>query len=112
MEHNRSRFIVGRIFDETFRVVRADPTKQRYIVRLNEYIAQISRVGNNYNQVVKAINTYLSRNMLPRQIDTLVAYTARVESPLGASVGADQTITGGVVERVIGQGEDLPIAAK
>ena len=50
MEHNRSRFIVGRIFDETFRVVRADPTKQRYLVRLNEYIAQISRVGNNYNQ--------------------------------------------------------------
>lgn len=35
----------------------ADPTKQRYIVRLNEYIAQIFRVGNNYNQVVKTINT-------------------------------------------------------
>ena len=67
MEHNRSRFIVGRIFDETFRVVRADPTKQRYIVRLNEYIAQISRVGNNYNQVVKAI-------------DTLVAYTRELKA--------------------------------
>ena len=80
LEHNRSRFIVGRIFDETFRVVRADPTKQRYIVRLNEYIAQISRVGNNYNQVVKAINTYLSRNMLPRQIDTLVAYTRELKA--------------------------------
>ena len=79
MEHNRSRFIVGRIFDEMFRVVRADPTKQRYIVRLNEYIAQISRVGNNYNQVVKAINTYLSRNMLPRQIDMLVACTRELK---------------------------------
>ena len=79
-QHIRSRFIVGRIFDETFRVVRADPTKQRYIVRLNEYIAQISRVGNNYNQVVKAINTYLSRNMLPRQIDTLVAYTRELKA--------------------------------
>ena len=72
MEHNRSRFIVGRIFDETFRVVRADPTKQRYLVRLNEDIAQISRVGNNYN-------TYLSRNMLPRQIDTLVACTRELK---------------------------------
>ena len=60
MEHNRSRFIVGRIFDETFRVVRADPTKQRYIVRLNEYIAQISRVGNNYNQVVKELRIHFS----------------------------------------------------
>ena len=104
MEHNRSRFIVGRIFDETFRVVRADPTKQRYLVRLNEYIAQISRVGNNYNQVVKAINTCLSRNMLPRQIDTLVACTRELKALSGASVGADQTIAGGVVERVIGQG--------
>lgn len=61
-------------------MVRADPTKQRYIVRLNEYIAQISRVGNNYNQVVKAINTCLSRNMLPRQIDTLVAYTRELKA--------------------------------
>ena len=56
------------------------PTKQRYLVRLNEYIAQISRVGNNYNQVVKAINTYLSRNMLPRQIDTLVACTRELKA--------------------------------
>lgn len=61
-------------------MVRADPTKQRYLVRLNEYIAQISRVGNNYNQVVKAINTYLSRNMLPRQIDTLVACTRELKA--------------------------------
>ena len=59
-------------------MVRADPTKQRYLVRLNEYIAQISRVGNN--QVVKAINTYLSRNMLPRQIDTLVACTRELKA--------------------------------
>ena len=75
-----------------------DPTKQRYLVRLNEYIAQISRVGNNYNQVVKAINTYLSRNMLPRQIDTLVACTREFEISFGAGVGADQTIAGGVAD--------------
>lgn len=37
-------------------------------------------MGNNYNQVVKAINTYLSRNMLPRQIDTLVAYTRELKA--------------------------------
>lgn len=60
-------------------MVRADPTKQRYLVRLNEYIAQISRVGNNYNQVVKAINTCFSRNMLPRRIDTLVACTRELK---------------------------------
>ena len=34
----------------------------------------------NYNQVVKAINTCLSRNMLPRQIDTLVACTRELKA--------------------------------
>ena len=37
-------------------------------------------MGNNYNQVVKAINTCLSRNMLPRQIDTLVACTRELKA--------------------------------
>lgn len=37
---------------------------------------------------------------------------ARVESPLRAGVGADRTITRGMAERVIGQGEGLPFAAK
>ena len=80
LEHNRSRFIVKRIFAEEFRVVRIDPTLGRYVTRLNQFYEQIQRVGNNYNQVVKAINTYLSRNMLPRQTDTLVAYTRELKA--------------------------------
>ena len=80
MEHNRSRFIVGRIFDETFRVVRADPTKQRYIVRLNEYIAQISRVGNNYNQIVRAVNTHFSHTAIPRQVLLLERRTRELKA--------------------------------
>ena len=80
LEHNRSRFIVKRIFAEEFRVVRIDPTLGRYVTRLNQFYEQIQRVGNNYNQVVKAINTYLSRNMLPRQIDTLVACTRELKA--------------------------------
>ena len=35
LEHNRSRFIVKRIFAEEFRVVRIDPTLGRYVTRLN-----------------------------------------------------------------------------
>ena len=31
LEHNRSRFIVKRIFTEEFRVVRIDPTLGRYV---------------------------------------------------------------------------------
>ena len=57
LEHNRSRFIVKRIFAEEFRVVRIDPTLGRYVTRLNQFYEQIQRVGNNYNQAVKAIKT-------------------------------------------------------
>ena len=55
LEHNRSRFIVKRIFAEEFRVVRIDPTLGRYVTRLNQFYEQIQRVGNNYNQVVRAL---------------------------------------------------------
>lgn len=58
LEHNRSRFIVKRIFAEEFRVVRIDPTLGRYVTRLNQFYEQIQRVGNNYNQIVRAVNTH------------------------------------------------------
>ena len=59
LEHNRSRFIVKRIFAEEFRVVRIDPTLGRYVTRLNQFYEQIQRVGNNY---YKGENeTYISR---------------------------------------------------
>ncbi|MEI3542880.1 MAG: hypothetical protein V8Q31_01225 [Alistipes communis] len=45
LEHNRSRFIVKRIFAEEFRVVRIIPTLGRYVTRLNQFYEQIQRVG-------------------------------------------------------------------
>ena len=41
LEHNRSRFIVKRIFAEEFRVVRIDPTLGRYVTRLSQFYEQI-----------------------------------------------------------------------
>ena len=67
-EHNRSRFIVKRIFAEEFRVVRIDPTLGRYVTRLNQFYEQIQRVGNNYNQIVRAVNTHFSHTAIPRQV--------------------------------------------
>ena len=68
LEHNRSRFIVKRIFAEEFRVVRIDPTLGRYVTRLNQFYEQIQRVGNNYNQIVRAVNTHFSHTAIPRQV--------------------------------------------
>jgi len=49
-EHNRSRFIVKRIFAEEFvviNVVRRDPSKVQFIARLNDFYFQFQKLGNN-----------------------------------------------------------------
>ena len=46
-EHNRSRFIVKRIFSEEFVVVRRDPSKVQFIARLNDFYFQFQKLGNN-----------------------------------------------------------------
>jgi len=53
-EHNRSRFIVKRIFAEEFVVVRRDPSKVQFVARLNDFYSQFQKLANNYNQIVKA----------------------------------------------------------
>ena len=61
LEHNRSRFIVKRIFAEEFVVVKRDPSKVQFIARLNDFYFQFQKLGNNYNQIVKAINAHLAK---------------------------------------------------
>ena len=79
-EENRSRFIVGRIFGEEFVVVRRDPSKTEFVARLNDFYYQFQRIGNNYNQVVKAINTHFSTATIPRQIAALEQRTAELKA--------------------------------
>ena len=47
LEHNRSRFIVKRIFAEEFVVIRRDPSKVQFIARLNDFYFQFQKLGNN-----------------------------------------------------------------
>ena len=70
-EHNRSRFIVKRIFAEEFVVIRRDPSKVQFIARLNDFYFQFQKLGNNYNQIVKAINSHFSNVAIPHQIAAL-----------------------------------------
>ena len=71
LEHNRSRFIVKRLFAERFEVIRRDPSKVEFLTRLNDLYFQFQRVGNNYNQVVRAINSHFSNVSIPNQIGVL-----------------------------------------
>lgn len=80
LEHNRSRFIVKRIFSERFEVLRRDPSKTQFIARLNDFYFQFQRIGANYNQVVKAINTHFSNVAIPHQIAMLEQRTRELKA--------------------------------
>lgn len=79
-EHNRSRFIVKRIFGEEFIVIRRDPSKVQFIARLNDFYFQFQKLANNYNQVVKAINTHFSNITIPHQIAMLEQRTRELKA--------------------------------
>lgn len=80
LEHNRSRFIVKRIFAECFEVVRRDPSKGEFVARLNDFYYQFQRIGSNYNQIVKAVNTHFSKTAIPHQIVALEQRTRELKA--------------------------------
>ena len=80
LEHNRSRFIVKRIFGEEFVVVRRDPSKVQFIARLNDFYFQFQKLGNNYNQIVKVINAHFSNVAIPHQIAALEQRTRELKA--------------------------------
>ena len=80
LEHNRSQFIVKRIFNEEFVVIKRDPSKVQFIARLNDFYFQFQKLGNNYNQIVKAINAYFSNIAIPHQIAMLEQRTRKLKA--------------------------------
>ena len=47
LEHNRSQFIVKRLFAERFEVIRRDPSKVEFLTRLNDLYFQFQKLANN-----------------------------------------------------------------
>jgi hypothetical protein len=80
LEHNRSRFIVKRIFAEKFIVIRRDPSKVQFVARLNDFYFQFQKLGNNYNQIVKAVNSHFSNIAIPHQIAMLEQRTRELKA--------------------------------
>ena len=80
LEHNRSQFIVKRIFNEEFVVIKRDPSKTQFVARLNDFYFQFQKFGNNYNQIVKAINAYFSNIAIPHQIAMLEQRTRELKA--------------------------------
>ena len=80
LEHNRSRFIVKRIFGEEFVVIKRDPSKTQFVARLNDFYFQFQKLANNYNQVVKVINAHFSNVAVPHQIAMLEQRTRELKA--------------------------------
>ena len=51
----RSKFIKAMIFGREIKVVKIDKATMDYYIRLTEFHKQFQAVGNNYNQVVRAL---------------------------------------------------------
>lgn len=71
---------VKRILSERFEVLKRDPSKVQFIARLNDFYFQFQRIGANYNQVVKAINTHFSNVAIPHQIAMLEQRTRELKA--------------------------------
>ena len=52
---NRTEFIRSILFNRSIAVVKIDPNMQKYLICLNNLQAEYRAIGNNYNQVTKAI---------------------------------------------------------
>ena len=80
LEHNRSQFIVKRIFNEEFVVIKRDPSKTQFVARLNDFYCQFQKLGNNYNQIVKVVNAHFSNVAIPHQIAMLEQRTRELKA--------------------------------
>ena len=72
---NQSKFITAMLFGRTMKVVKIDKAAFDYFVRLTQFYSQYQAVGNNYNQVVKAVRTNFSEKRGLSLIYQLEKYT-------------------------------------
>lgn len=47
---------------------------------LNDMRWQFSRIGNNYNQIVKQVNSHFSEQATPVQLSILIGYTRQLKT--------------------------------
>jgi hypothetical protein len=54
---SKARFILARVFGESFRVVKTDSSAVDFVTKLTALYGQFRAVGTNYNQIVKQLHT-------------------------------------------------------
>lgn len=77
---NISRFILSRLFGWELKVDKIDTSKAQFIARLNDFYWQFSKLGNNYNQVVRQVHSRYSDRAILTQLDILTGYTRQLKA--------------------------------
>ncbi len=54
---HHSKFIKSVLLNRTIKIIRIDPATTDFYIRLTNFYHQFQAIGNNYNQVVKAVKT-------------------------------------------------------
>ena len=55
--NNRAAFIKAAVFSRQLKVLKIDPATNDFYIRLTNFYAQFSAIGNNYNQTVRALKS-------------------------------------------------------
>lgn len=58
--NTKARFIVKRIFNDSFKIINIDKPTVDYYAKLTSFYSQFRAIGVNYNQVVKALHKHLT----------------------------------------------------
>ena len=62
------------------KVYKIDTSKAQFIARLNDFYWQFSKLGNNYNQVVRQVHSRYSDRAILTQLDILTGYTRQLKA--------------------------------
>lgn len=54
---HHSKFIKSVLLNRTIKIIKTDPATTDFYIRLTNFYHQFQAIGNNYNQVVKAVKT-------------------------------------------------------
>ena len=74
----KSDFVRGCILGEHFKVITVDKSAVEYYRKLTEITAEVHKIGVNYNQVVRAINSYHSVKTAQILLEKLEKLSAQI----------------------------------
>lgn len=71
----KSNYVRARLLGEAFKVITQDPAKEPYLEKLSEIVSMTHKIGVQYNEAVKALNTYHSVTTAQQLLNKLETYS-------------------------------------